>query len=114
MSLKDTQFKLLLPRKYDGVVEAAHYTKTGKIDWVRAYERRGPTWSDRVLLDRDALLERLQNGKRFYAGQRLENLASEFELGQKLQLVDTNKGQIIITEKTRQKLIDHLEGVSVV
>jgi len=37
----------------------------GQIALVRAYERRGVTFSDRVLLDRATLLERLKNGKKF-------------------------------------------------
>ena len=48
--------------KFDGVIEAVRY-KSGKIEVVRAYERRGATFSDHVLLDRKELLERLRGGK---------------------------------------------------
>ena len=46
-------------KKFDGVIEAVHYSRGGQIDFVRAYERRGVTFSDRVLLNRKTLLERL-------------------------------------------------------
>ena len=59
--------------KFDGVIEAVRY-RGGKIELVRAYERRGATFSDRVLLDRAALLDRLKKGKRFVTGQRTELL----------------------------------------
>ena len=51
-------------QKFDVVIEAVRY-KSGKIELVRAYERRGPSFSDRVLLDRKTLLERLKDGKTF-------------------------------------------------
>ena len=44
--------------KFDGVIEAVRY-KSGKIDLVRAYERRGASFGDHVILDRKTLLERL-------------------------------------------------------
>ncbi|MDH5506572.1 MAG: hypothetical protein OEZ02_05070 [Anaerolineae bacterium] len=99
--------------KYDGVVEAVHYTPQGQIAWVRAYERRGPTWSDHVLIDRQTLVDRLQSGKRFYAGKRLEFQASEFDLGAPLKLLGSKQGSHIITNgSTANK--DDLSGVPVV
>jgi hypothetical protein len=97
--------------KFDGVIEAVHYTKNGTIDWVRAYERRGPTWSDHVLMNRATLLERLRAGKRFYTGRRIDLNASEFELDHLLKLSQSSKGEIIITDKTLQQTFDHLNGV---
>ena len=55
--------------QFDGVIEAVRY-KGGKIDIVRAYERRGATFSDHVLLTRKTLIERVEQGKRFVIGQR--------------------------------------------
>ena len=97
--------------KFDGVVEAVRYTQKGEIDWVRVYERRGPTWSDHFLLERGELLARLKNGKRFYTGKRINYMASEFELDQKVRVEKQNGNEIIISEKTIQKSIDHLDGV---
>lgn len=67
-------------KKLDGVIEAVRYTPEGKIDVVRAYERRGATYSDHLLIRRDDLAARLKAGKRFVVGVRKEFLASTFEV----------------------------------
>ncbi len=72
--------------KFDGVIEAVRY-KGGKIDVVRAYERRGATFSDRVLLNRKMLIERIRQGKQFVIGQRKEFMASTFEIGKSVNLI---------------------------
>lgn len=101
-------------RKAHGVIEAVHLDAAGQLAWVRAYERRGPTWSDTVLLDRQALIERLQAGKRFYVGARRELWASEFELGQRLRLRQTHRGLFLVLGEGRGDLPqDWLEGVPV-
>ena len=94
--------------KFDGVIEAVRY-KSGKIEVVRAYERRGATFSDHVLLDRKALLERLKKGKHFVTGQRKEYLASTFEVGKPVNLVGADGREIVTT--TAQEDHDELEGV---
>jgi hypothetical protein len=94
--------------KYDGVIEAVRY-RGGKIDLVRAYERRGATFSDHVLLDREALLERIKAGKRFMTGQRKELLASTFVVGKSVNLVGQD-GSAVITTLTEHGE-DLLEGV---
>lgn len=109
---KFTQFDIFLPKKHDGIVEAVHY-KGGKIAWVRAYERRGPTWSDHVLLDRETLIERLENKKKFFVGQRIIYNASEFEIGERIVLQKTDKGPIV-TLKGTQANKDTLDGVPVI
>ena len=48
--------------KYDGVIEAVHYAADGQVEWVRAYLRRGPAFSDRIMLDRQTLIEDLKAG----------------------------------------------------
>lgn len=108
---KFTQFDILLPKKHDGIVEAVHF-KGGKIAWVRAYERRGPTWSDIVLLDRATLIERLENKKKFFVGQRIVLNASEFEIGERIVLQKTDKGPVI-TVKGTESTKDNLDGVPV-
>ncbi len=94
--------------KFDGVIEAVRY-KDGKIEVVRAYERRGATFSDRVLLDRKTLLQRLKEGKRFVTGQRREFLASTFEVGKPVTLAGQDGGQVVTTLAQDQH--DELEGV---
>jgi hypothetical protein len=93
---KQVRFSFLSRPKSDGVVDAVHYTPEGKIDWVRAYERRGPTWSDNVLLDREMLIARLKAGKRFHVGQRVEFEASEFEIGEEIRLHKGETGEAIV------------------
>ncbi|TAK13445.1 MAG: hypothetical protein EPO32_05105 [Anaerolineae bacterium] len=96
----------LFGTRLDGVVTAAHFGRGGRILWVRAYERRGPTWSDHVLLDRDQLVQRLEAGKRFYTGTRVKFQASEFELEKVVNLRDGD----IVTEGAKGNG-DRLEGV---
>ncbi len=48
-----------MSKKIDGVIEAVRY-KNGQLIVVRAYERRGSTFSDRVLLERSY---RVRSGK---------------------------------------------------
>ncbi|MGA7194017.1 MAG: hypothetical protein WBW94_10325 [Anaerolineales bacterium] len=94
--------------KFDGVIEAVRY-KGGKIDIVRAYERRGATFSDRVLLNRKTLIERIKQGKHFITGERKEFLASTFEAGKLVNLIGADDKQIITTRDQSER--DELEGV---
>ncbi|MDA1329804.1 MAG: hypothetical protein DWG76_00715 [Chloroflexi bacterium] len=100
-------------KKADGVVEAAHFDEEGRLMWVRAYERRGPTWSDVVLLDRAALVERLKAGKRFFAGKRKEFNASDFDLGERLWLNELRRGVALSVGK-RHVRTDQLEALPIV
>ena len=94
--------------QFDGVIEAVRY-KGGKIELVRAYERRGATFSDRVLLNRKMLIGRVEQGKRFVTGQRKEFMASTFEVGKPLKLLGKEDQQIITTSGQSER--DELEGV---
>jgi hypothetical protein len=86
--------------KFDGVVEAVHYTADGQVDWVRVYERRGPTFSDRVLLDRASLIQRLKARKRFVIGRRKEQWASTFDTSSSLQLIHKGGRELIVSTGT--------------
>jgi hypothetical protein len=94
--------------KFDGVIEAVHYNPDGQIAWVRAYERRGPTFSDRVLLDRSSLIERLKARKRFVIGQRKPQWASTFDTASSLQLIQKGGRELIVTRlaSTDHDLLD--------
>lgn len=86
-----------MAKKVDGMVEAVRY-KNGQIQTVRVYERRGATFSDRILLNRKELLERLKNGQKFVIGKRKEFLASTFEVQEKpVQVLDRDGKEIIST-----------------
>ncbi len=77
-----------MPARFDGVIEAVRYAPDGKIEFVRAYERRGAAFSDYVLIPRAALIERLQQGKKFVTGKRKENLGGMFETGAQVLFSD--------------------------
>ncbi|MGZ9165938.1 MAG: hypothetical protein ACXW4U_12260 [Anaerolineales bacterium] len=86
-----------MAKKFDGVIEAVHY-KNGQIMSVRAFERRGAAFSDRVLIDRKELLERLNNGQKYVIGKRKEFLAGTFEVQEKhVQVLKRDGREIIAT-----------------
>jgi len=87
----------MAPRKFDAVVEAVRYTDHGLISMVRVYERRGPAFSDRILLDRETLVERLKHKKRFVAGRRIPQMAGTFDVGAPLMLVSQEGKEFITT-----------------
>ena len=99
-------------KKFDGVIEAAHYTRNGQIDFVRAYERRGAGFSDRVLLDRKTLLERLKARKRFVTGERRLLLGGTFDSGRDVNLV-TRDGRDFVSTRA-DATGDTLEGVPLI
>lgn len=96
--------------KIDGIVEAVHYGKNGQVDWARVYLRRGPTWSDRILLDRQALVRELSTGKRFYAGRRIPLLAGTFETTLPVNVIRKDGRAILVTGQQPAER-DRLEGV---
>lgn len=97
-------------KKFDILIEAVRY-ENGQIAWVRAYERRGATFSDRVLIERSDLAERLKQGKKVMTGQRKELLASTFQVGQAVQAVKRQDQYLISTRANADR--DELEGVPV-
>lgn len=97
-------------KKFDLLIEAVRY-ENGQIVCVRGYERRGATFSDRVLIDRSTLAERMSQGKKVVTGQRREFLASTFELGKSVQTVKRNNQDVIATRANAEH--DELEGVPV-
>lgn len=99
--------------KYDGVVEAVRYNPDGKVGWVRAFVRRGPTFSDRVLLDRQTLIDHLKSGKKFMAGKRVPFMASTFETSQPMRLHNED-GQELLVIGEQQGKRDQLEGVPLI
>ncbi len=97
-----------MTKKIDGVIEAVRY-KNGQIIAARGYERRGFTYSDRVLFDRKTLLERLQKGMRFSAGTRQIYQASTFTLSKPIRLIKADGREYIATNENATQ--DELEGV---
>jgi hypothetical protein len=85
-------------KKVDGVVEAVRYAPDGNVALVRLYERRGPAFSDRIVLDREAFAAALRGKKRFVAGKRLPLMGATFETGAEIRLVKTSAGEFIQSE----------------
>ncbi|MFN2198224.1 MAG: hypothetical protein ACK2UW_19040 [Anaerolineales bacterium] len=83
--------------KFDGVVEAVHYNTDGMIKWVRVYERRGPTFSDLVLIPREDLIRDIKSGKVYMAGRRLELMASTFEVTSPLRVEGSNDSEVLVS-----------------
>ena len=93
--------------KFDGLIEAVRYAADGSIDIVRAYERRGATFSDNILINRADLLNRIKTGQKFITGSRKEFLGSTFDTN-KIVLITTN-GNFIATNSDTKR--DFLEAV---
>jgi hypothetical protein len=95
--------------KFDGVVEAVHYKPDGQVDWVRTFLRRGPTFSDYIILDRQTLVEHLKSGKKYMAGRRIPQLASTFEVTTPLRVIQNAGRDVLVTgdiQSDQDKLAD--------
>ena len=100
-------------RKYDGVVEAVRYSAKGEVDWVRAYERHGFVFGDRVLLPRNDLIDRLKSGKKFVVGQRIPYQANSFDVSLPIKLAGSGDREYILAGSSDSSQ-DHLEGVPII
>ena len=86
-----------MAKKFDGVIEAVRY-KNGQIEIARTFERRGAAFTDRIMLNRQELLDRLKKGKTYYVGKRKEFLAGTFEIQDKpVQVLNRNGKEILAT-----------------
>ena len=99
-----------MAKKIDGIIEAAHY-KNGQIAFVRAYERRGASFSDRILIERKDLLERLKDGKQFLTGVRKEFWGGTFDEGKAVKVVNRGDKDFISTREGADR--DELEETPV-
>jgi hypothetical protein len=99
-----------MAKKFDGVIEAVRY-KNGQIVVVRAFERRGAAFSDRVMMDRKELMERLMDGKKFVVGQRTQFMAGTFVEGKPVKVVSRDGKDFIATSDQADR--DELEQAPV-
>ncbi len=99
--------------KFDGVIEAVHYKPDGQVDWVRSYLRRGPTFSDRLLIDRQTLIEHLKAGKNYMVGQRVPQYASTFDVSVPVKVVQKDGKDIVIAGDVLSDQ-DNLPGVPII
>ncbi len=100
-----------MAKKCDGVVEAVRYDPDGKVRLLRVYDRRGPTWSDRLLIDRNEMIRRLKGGSRYLIGARLPYLAGTFETTAPVLLSGEPGSEILISGPATPAGSDNLEGV---
>ena len=96
-----------MAKQIDGVIEAVRL-KNGQVAQVRAYERRGKTYSDRVVLDRKTLMEKLEKGENYVTGSREELLAGTFKLGKPVMLVKRDGRELLATRDNVEN--DELEN----
>jgi hypothetical protein len=87
-----------MAKKFDGVIEAVRY-KNGQIEVVRAFERRGAAFTDRIMLGRDEFLKRIKKGQKYVVGKRKEFLAGSFDVQEKPVQVLTRDGKEILSTR---------------
>lgn len=100
-------------KKYDGILEAVHYGPDGQVDWVRVYLRRGPTWSDRIIMRRLDLMNEIQKGRKFMIGKRVEFMAGTFEVSTPVQVAGSRGAEVLTTNSSATER-DNLEGAPVI
>jgi hypothetical protein len=100
-------------KKVDGVVEAVRYNPDGKVNFVRAFLRRGPTWSDHVLLTRDELVAAIKSGQRMFIGRRIIYMAGTFDLSSQVQIKNSNGGEEVLYTTQPVDDRDNLEGLPI-
>lgn len=98
---------------YDGVIQAVHYDNQGQVEWVRAFLRRGPVWSDYVQLDRDDLVDKINSGLRFRTGERILYKGGTFETSLPVKLVKVNSHEVLVAGDGQSKT-DDLAGVPLI
>lgn len=98
--------------KYDAVLQAVHYKSNGQVDWVRTFQRRGPIWSDYVLLNRQELVSELKSGKVYVTGRRVPYMAGTFEVEEPVRLLTNGSERIVVGEDNSDH--DYLKGVPII
>ncbi|MBN1267014.1 MAG: hypothetical protein JXA25_16095 [Anaerolineales bacterium] len=82
-------------KKVDVILVAVKLSENGQMDFARGYLRRGPVWSDLVLLQREQLIERLQTGEKVYTGAETD-MVGDFEIHEQLQIETVNGKDLFI------------------
>jgi hypothetical protein len=82
--------------KFDYLVEAVHYSPAGELEQIRLYERRGPSFSDRIIINRDQLIHHLMAGKKVVVGNRIPFLASTFNQVGEIELSGSKEAPVLV------------------
>ena len=96
----------------DGIIVAAHYKDAGVVDWVQAFLRRGPIWSDVVIISREELVDQLKSGKNFVTGIRVEFMGTTFETDDAVNLITDRDRDILVTGDLESD-VDRLDNIPV-
>jgi hypothetical protein len=96
----------------DIIIEAARFKANGQVDFVRAYQRRGATYSDCLLITRTELLKQLLKGKTVATGQRMHLMASTFNKITPVR-VAPSANRFIITSGNLGAAQDELPGTPI-
>ena len=99
--------------KFDVVDTAVHYDPNEQMDWVRVFLRQGPTSSDRIMLDRQNLIDEIQSGKKFKVGSRVECEAGTFDVTDPANVFENNGDTILVVGEIQAEQ-DSLEGVPII
>jgi hypothetical protein len=79
----------------DVVLVAARYEgSSSRISLTQAYERRGPIWSDLLLLDREQLIARLRSKKRVFTG-RARDMSGDFDVSSAVRLLEAAGASVV-------------------
>ncbi len=92
-------------KKFDLLIDSVHYNANGDIEFVRCFERRGPSFSDNLILNRNQLVGRFNEQKVVVTGTRETYMGSTFVV----QKLVTIKNGIISTDPASSK--DMLQNI---
>lgn len=92
---------------------AVHYDPNEQMDWVRVFLRQGPTFSNRIMLDRQTLIDEIQSGKTYKVGSRIEYNAGTFDLSDSVYVLEKNGDTILVVGEIQAEQ-DSLEGVPII
>ncbi|GEM_PF-1375764 len=82
-------------RKWDAILIAARYGADGRLSLTQGYLRRGEVWGDKQLLDREALIEALRQGRRIAVGAPTD-IPGEFSIEAPVHLKQGSGGEILV------------------
>jgi len=97
-------------QKFDGVIEAVRRGPDGEIEIARFFERRGPTWSDHMLINRDDLVKRLKKGEKFMVGERKIYMGGTFDLIARVEITSNGGKEKLVTANSPDGKIELVEA----
>jgi hypothetical protein len=99
---------------YDYVIEAVRLLQDGQVTLARLYEKRGSTYSDHILMEREKLINQLKNNKLVAAGKRQRGLASTFDILGSIHLAGNRDNPSLILGEDVDADLDTLPGIPLI